>query len=88
MEGYTVFTVDDKKVGRISAVTSDFFVVEHGTLLRSRLPLPKSFASVDDDMHCVWAGVSKQVLCAAPKVARDGTIDERAVSSFYVRVID
>jgi len=29
------------------------------------------------------AGLSKQVLCAAPKVRRDGTLDEEAATSFF-----
>jgi hypothetical protein len=83
MERYDVVTFDGKKVGKLAAVAGDFYVVERGKLRKSRLPLPKKFARIDQDTHSVHAGISSQVLLAAPKIGRDGTIDEQAVRTFY-----
>ena len=83
MEGYDVVTSDGKKVGRIAAVAGDFYVVERGKVWKTRAPLPKRFARVDEDTRLVRADISSQLLLAAPKVGRDGTIDEGAVSAFY-----
>ena len=84
MKGYDVVAFDGKRVGRIAGVAGDFYIVERGKVWKSRAPLPKRFARVDEDTHCVHAGISSQVLLAAPKVGRDGKIDEEAVSAFYV----
>jgi hypothetical protein len=83
VEGYKVVSLDDKPIGRISGVVGDFYIVERGALWKSRLPLPKRYAKVDPDARSVRAGLSKQVLCAAPKVRRDGTLDEEAATSFF-----
>jgi hypothetical protein len=83
MEGYDVVTFDGKRVGKIAGVAGDFYILERGKVRKTRAPLPKRFASVDEDMHAVRAGISSQVLLAAPRVGRDGTIDEGAVSAFW-----
>jgi hypothetical protein len=83
MEGYDVVTFDGKRIGKIAGVAGDFYIVERGKVWKTRAPLPKRFARVDEDTHAVRAGISSQVLLAAPRVGRDGTIDEGAVSAFY-----
>ena len=83
MEGYDVVTFDGKRIGKIAGVAGDFYIVERGKVWKTRAPLPKRFARVDEDAHAVRAGISSQVLLAAPRVRRDGTIDEGAVSAFY-----
>lgn len=60
MKEYDVVTSDGKKVGRIAAVTGDFYVVERGRLWKTRAPLPKRFASVDEDTRTIRAGISSQ----------------------------
>jgi len=76
VKGYDVITTDGKKVGRIAAVTGDFYVVERGTMWKTRSPLHKRFASVDEDTRTIRAGISSQVLLAGPKVGRDGIVDK------------
>jgi hypothetical protein len=51
MKGYDVVAFDGKRVGRIAGVAGDFYIVERGKVWKSRAPLPKRFARVDEDTH-------------------------------------
>jgi hypothetical protein len=84
MEGYSVVTTDEKRVGRVVGTVGDCYVVESGSVLRkARYPLPTRYATVDPERGCVVIHMSKQVLYGGPKVARDGGFDETALAEYY-----
>ena len=84
MRGYTVVTTDDKRIGEIVGAQGDYFIVESGSRLKkARYPLPKRYATVRPDRECVLMQMSKDILCGAPKVGRDGELDELAVAAYY-----
>jgi hypothetical protein len=82
MEGYEVITSDDCKFGRVVAESGGNLIVEHGTLRKSRRPLPRTFAEIHDDEQVVRATVSKEVLESAPACDGDG-VDDAAVAEHY-----
>src|SRR2546423_2650926 len=82
MEGYDVITSDDCKLGHVAGMIGDNVVVEHGTLRKSRHPVPKTFAHVDDTEQVVRLTVSKEIVERAPKVDGD-ELDEQAVAEHY-----
>ena len=82
MEGYEVITSDEHKLGHVVGTIGDNLVVEHGTIIKSKHPVPKAFAEVHDDEKVVRLTVSKEIVCEAPKVNGDG-YDERAVAEHY-----
>jgi hypothetical protein len=84
MEGYTVVTSDDAKVGHVVGEVGDNLIVEHGHLMKSRRPLPRAFAHADDDERVVRTIVSKSILEDAPKVEADGSdLDAAEVARYY-----
>ena len=84
MQGYTVVTSDDEKVGHVVGEVGDNLIVEHGHIMKSRHPLPRAFAHVDDDEQIVRTTVSKSVLEDAPKISGDGSdLDATAVARHY-----
>jgi hypothetical protein len=84
MQGYTVVTSDDVKVGQVVAEVGENLIVEHGHLMKSRRPLPRAFAHAVDDEQIVRTTVSKSVLDDAPKVEADGSdLDEAEVARYY-----
>jgi hypothetical protein len=84
MQGYTVVTSDDAKVGQVVGEVGEYLVVEHGHLMKSRRPLPRAFAHVVDDEQIVRTTVSKSILEDAPKVEADGSdLDETEVARYY-----
>src|SRR5919201_422845 len=82
MEGYQVITNDDAKLGRVVAVEGDHLIVEHGTLLKTRHAIPKTFAHVDDGEEVIRVSVSKDIVEASPKI-ENGSVDQRAVAQHY-----
>ena len=82
MEGYDVITSDEHKLGHVVGTIGDNLVVEHGTLHKSKHPVPKTFAEVHDDERVVRLTVSKEIVKEAPKVNGDG-YDEQAVAAHY-----
>jgi hypothetical protein len=82
VEGYEVITSDDSKLGRVVGTIGDYVVVEHGMIRKSKHPVPKAFAHVDDAEHVVRLTVTKQMVEAAPRVNGDG-LDEQAVAEHY-----
>lgn len=84
MDGYTVVTSDDEKVGHVVGEVGDNLIVERGHLIKSRHPLPRAFAHAIDDEQVVRTTVSKSVLEDAPKINADGSdLDETAVAQHY-----
>lgn len=82
MDGYEVITSDEHKLGHVVGTIGDNLVVEHGTLKKSKHPVPKAFAEAHDDEKVVRLTVSKEIVCEAPKVNGDG-YDEQAVAAHY-----
>jgi hypothetical protein len=84
MEGYTVVTSDDEKVGHVIGEVGDNLIVERGHVMKSRHPLPRAFAHAIDDEQVVRTTVSKSVLEDAPKVNADGSdLDALEVARHY-----
>ena len=82
MEGYTVVTSDEEKVGQVVGEIGDNLIVEHGTVFKSRRPLPRAFATIDDEERVVRATVSKSIFEDAPKID-DDQLDEAEVARHY-----
>jgi hypothetical protein len=83
MEGYEVISVnDDKCIGHVSGQIGQFVIVEHGTLRKSRNPLPLSFATVDDANRRVVTTLAHEIVYDAPQV-KDGELDQRAAALHY-----
>jgi hypothetical protein len=81
MEGYDVVTVDDNKLGKVVGETGPFLIVEQGALLKSKHPLPREFARVDDSEQQVRVTVPKEIFADSPEV--DDDFDERAAAEYY-----
>jgi hypothetical protein len=82
MEGYDVVTNDDKKFGRVVRVEGSTIVVEHGTLLKHKIALPRDLTEVDEASRTVRTTVSKQLLADAPKVEGD-SVEKGAVAAYF-----
>jgi hypothetical protein len=82
VEGYEVVANDDRKVGEVVGVAGDTLIVQHGTLFKHRVGLPRELVSVDDEARVVRATVSKEVLDEAPEVDGD-SFDARQVAEYY-----
>jgi hypothetical protein len=81
MEGYDVVTVDDHKIGKVVGESGQFLIVEQGALLKSKHPLPREFAHVDDSEQQVRVTVPKEIVADSPKV--DDDFDERTAAEYY-----
>lgn len=81
MEGYDVVTVDDHKIGKVVGESGMFLIVEQGALLKSKHPLPREFAHVDDSEEQVRVTVPKEIFADSPKV--DDDFDEQAAAEYY-----
>jgi hypothetical protein len=82
VEGYEVVANDGSKFGEVVGMVGDTLIVEHGTLLKHRVGLPRELARVDDDAGVVRTTVSKEILDEAPEVGED-SVDERAVAEYF-----
>jgi hypothetical protein len=89
MEGRTVVTSDDHKLGTVVAERDGFVVVESGHMFKTRHAIPAEFLHEHEDV--VRATVGKDVVQDSPKVDGD-TFDEYAVKMHYglieVNVVD
>ena len=81
MDGYDVVTVDDHKIGKVVGESGQFLIVEQGALLKSKHPLPREFAHVDDSAQQVRVTVPKEIFSDSPKV--DDDFDEQAAAEYY-----
>ena len=81
MEGYDVVTVDDHKIGKVVGETGSFLIVEQGALLKSKHPLPREFAHVDDSEQQVRVTVPKEIVADSPKI--DDDFDEQVAAEYY-----
>jgi hypothetical protein len=81
MEGYEVVTVDEEKIGKVVGESGDFLIIEQRTLRKSKHPLPREFAHVDDSVQQVRVSVPKQIVFDSPTL--DGDLDERAAAEHY-----
>ena len=68
MQGYDVITSDGHTVGHVVGTDGGNFIVEHGTILKSRYAVPQAVTSTDSE--------------EGPKVD-NGDIDVEAVSAYY-----
>ena len=82
MEGYDVVTVDDQKIGKVVGETGAFLIVEQGALLKSKHPLPREFAHVDDSEQQVRVTVPKEIVADSPKID-DDDFDEQVAAEYY-----
>ena len=89
MEGRSVVTSDDHKLGTVVAEPEGFVIVESGHMFKSRHAIPVDFLHEHEDV--VRATVGKEVVHDSPKVDGD-TFDEYAVKMHYglveVNVVD
>ena len=89
MEGRSVVTSDDHKLGTVVAEPEGFVIVESGHMFKSRHAIPVDFLHEHEDV--VRATVGKDVVHDSPKVDGD-TFDEYAVKMHYglveVNVVD
>jgi hypothetical protein len=81
MEGYDVVTVDDHKIGKVVGESGQFLIVEQGALLKSKHPLPREFAHIDDSEQQVRVTVPKEIVSDSPKI--DDDFDEQAAAEYY-----
>jgi hypothetical protein len=81
MEGYDVVTVDEHKIGKVVGESGEFLIVEQGVLRKSKHPLPREFAYIDDAEQQVRVTVPKAILADSPKI--DGDFDEREAAEHY-----
>ena len=81
MEGYDVVTVDDHKIGKVVGESGAFLIVEQGALLKSKHPLPREFAHVDDSEQQVRVTVPKEIVADSPKI--DDDFDEQVAAEYY-----
>src|SRR5919197_1320913 len=82
VEGYDVITSDEHKLGHVVGTMGDNLVVEHGMLHKTKHPVPKTFAHVDEGEQVVRLTISKEIVEEAPKVNGD-ELDELAVAEHY-----
>lgn len=81
IDGYSVATFGGKSVGHVAGESSVALVVESGTWPRKRWrPLPKQFASVDEQKKCVLVQFSREMLVRSPKLK---PVDDEAVASWW-----
>jgi hypothetical protein len=84
MEGYTVLTVDDEKVGEVVGRTGEHLVVERGHLRKHRHLLPMSFVEPNDGEECVRTTLSKAMIEDSPELHGDDADEvEVAVLRYY-----
>ena len=84
MDGYSVVTTDDKRLGRLVGMEGDYYIIEVGSLLRrTRYALPKRYISIIREKDCARVRVSKETLCGGPRVGRNGAVDEEAIATYY-----
>jgi hypothetical protein len=83
MEGWDVVTTDGDKLGRVVGEAGEYLIVEQGHLIKSRHPVPKTFAHPREDKREVCLSVPKQVLHGAPKVEKDNEFDRQAAARYY-----
>ncbi len=82
MQGYDVVTHDDEKVvGHVVDKVGSNYIVEQGTLRKSRHALPDEFARLEEATRRLVITVPKEVLETSPKV--EGDVDEYAVAAHY-----
>jgi hypothetical protein len=82
MQRYDVVTHDDQKVvGHVVDKVGSNYIVEQGTLRKSRHALPEEFADLDEAAARLVITVPKEMLSDSPKV--NGDVDEAAVAAHY-----
>ena len=82
MEGYTVLTVDDEKVGEVVGRSGENLIVERGHLRKHRHMLPLSFVEPSDGEECVRTTLSKSMIEESPEVHGDEA-DATEVARYY-----
>ena len=83
MDGYTVLSADDEKVGEVVGRTGDNLVVERGHLRKHRHLLPLAFVEASDDERCVRTTLSKQMIEDSPEVGDDEATSAEEIARYY-----
>lgn len=83
MEGWQVVTVDGDKLGHVVAEVEEYLIVEQGHLIKSRHPVPKTFAHLRADEREVCLSVPKDLVRDAPKAEKDNEFDRQAAAEYY-----
>ena len=83
MRGYEVVASDERSMGRIVDIRRGYLIMESGWLRKLRRPVPREFAHVVDEAAKVFVTVPKSVLMDAPRVRRNGEVDEHQVARHY-----
>jgi hypothetical protein len=82
MDGYTVLTVDDEKVGQVVGRSGENLIVERGSLRKHRHLLPLSFVEPNEGEECVRTTLSKAMIEDSPELHGDDA-DETEVLRYY-----
>lgn len=82
MEGYTVLTADEEKVGHVVGRSGENLIVERGHLRKHRHLLPLTFVEPSDGEECVRTTLSRSMIEESPEVHGDET-DEAEVLRYY-----
>lgn len=83
MEGWQVVTANNEKIGQVVAVLDDYLIVEQGLLMKSRHPVPKTFAHLREDEHEVCVSIPKNLVHDSPKAGDDNEFDRAATAEYY-----
>jgi len=82
MEGDEVVTPDEDTVGQVVGRKSDYLIVEHGVLRKSRQAVPWSTVEIDNAEQKARTSLSKELIVTSPKL-ENGSLDEREVAAHY-----
>jgi hypothetical protein len=80
MHGYDV-VADEKVMGHVVDKVGGNYIVEQGTLRKTRHAVPEQFAHVDESDERIVLTIPKELVDDSPKV--NGDIDEEAVAAHY-----
>ena len=83
MDGYTVLSADDEKVGEVVGRAGDNLVLERGHLRKHRHLLPLAFVESSDDERCVRTPLSKRMIEDSPEVGDDAAQSAEEVALYY-----
>src|SRR5215217_751665 len=83
MNGYTVLSADDEKVGEVVGRAGDNLLLERGHLRKHRHLLPLAFVEASDDERCVRTTLSKQMIEDSPEVEDDEWQDADTIARYY-----
>ena len=83
MVGYDVIDSDDHKIAEVVDESERYVIVEHGTLKKTRHPIPRAFVNVDEAAGVLHLTVSKEIVHSSPKCGAADGVDDQAVAEHY-----